>query len=798
MADNDIAFDLSQCAREPIHMPGSIQPEGVLLAADPESGTIEQASANAGRLLGRAPEALIGDTVEGVVGAAAAARLRERDLHPDLARAGEAIRLAAPDGGGQGLLLFAHRHDDVLVLEFEAEDYDADALVATYDRLQAASTRLARAEDVDAVCDIAAREVRAAVGYDHVMIYRFEDDWSGCVVAESRHRDRPSYLDHRFPASDIPEQARALYHRNRLRFVFDTEAAPALLQPQANPRTGRPLDLGHAAYRSISPVHIAYLRNMDVRASLSVSLVVDDRLWGLIACHHPQARCVPLRLRVACEALGETVASHLSRLTAIADSRQRATTREALAELSSDAIEGASTVGSVRGNAGTMMKLLGADALVAHIGGEHFTVGMPGDRPPPDLSGAAGRGAGGLWLTDAFAQELDIPLRMWPALAGGAFLGLGGQDYLCFGRYEQVRSEVWAGDPSKPAERSSGDPGKLSPRSSFEAWRNEVIGRSRPFSLRDRATAQSIREVVLEHRGLDARRAAELAQRRARDLIADVLNNVDAIVHVADDVNGDTLLINDHARELLGDEAEAVIARLALPRNDLNGEADVEDPATGRWFECRAQQIGWSQGRRARLLTAIEITGRKQAEERLRTLATTDELTGTANRRAFMEKAAEELARARRYGRPLSLLMLDIDHFKQVNDNHGHGTGDAALRSLAETARGQLRVSDLLGRLGGEEFATLLPETDMNAAREVAERIRRAIAAAEIESGSGPLQVTVSIGASGLGADGDDIEHLMSRADSALYEAKRAGRNRVVAEPPHDDGPKETRHDTDA
>jgi diguanylate cyclase (GGDEF)-like protein/PAS domain S-box-containing protein len=178
--------------------------------------------------------------------------------------------------------------------------------------------------------------------------------------------------------------------------------------------------------------------------------------------------------------------------------------------------------------------------------------------------------------------------------------------------------------------------------------------------------------------------------------------------------------------------------------------------------------------------TIRDITERKATEARLRELATTDSLTGLANRRRFMELAQREFTRSRRYQGPLTMLMMDIDHFKRVNDTHGHDVGDEVLRALAATSIKALREADILGRLGGEEFGVLLPETEATAAMEVAERLRRAVEAAAMATGGGELRITVSIGAASLSGDTTSVEALLKRADVALYEAKQSGRNRVV------------------
>lgn len=187
------------------------------------------------------------------------------------------------------------------------------------------------------------------------------------------------------------------------------------------------------------------------------------------------------------------------------------------------------------------------------------------------------------------------------------------------------------------------------------------------------------------------------------------------------------------------------------------------------------------QGRWWAVGTVRDVTERKRAEALLLELATTDGLTGLSNRRHFMERGGAELGRARRTGGPVSCLMFDVDHFKKVNDAHGHNVGDEVLRALARTARGSLRDIDLLGRLGGEEFGALLPETGLEEALHVAERLREAVAAMGLTHAGAPLAVTMSLGVACAKGQSETLESLLRRADGALYEAKQGGRNRVVA-----------------
>lgn len=221
--------------------------------------------------------------------------------------------------------------------------------------------------------------------------------------------------------------------------------------------------------------------------------------------------------------------------------------------------------------------------------------------------------------------------------------------------------------------------------------------------------------------------------------------------------------------ERLGSEGS--VDALAVRLRARNGETP--------WSLLNARTVVLDE-HRAGVLTLTDLTEQKRIEERLRRLAARDALTDTLSRGRFFEVAREELARATRYGRPLALAMLDLDLFKSINDHHGHRAGDAVLRAIAGLMTRGLRGQDHIGRYGGEEFAVLLPETPLDAARDVLERIRQAIAEMRLDFEGTELRITVSVGVVAVEA-AEAFERALARADAALYRAKGAGRNLVVA-----------------
>jgi diguanylate cyclase (GGDEF)-like protein len=232
------------------------------------------------------------------------------------------------------------------------------------------------------------------------------------------------------------------------------------------------------------------------------------------------------------------------------------------------------------------------------------------------------------------------------------------------------------------------------------------------------------------------------------------------------------------AEHLISDDLDAgVLEGLEQESEDLGRFAGLFREMA-HYLTDRTQRLEAAVAERTRALTE-EIARRSTAEAELKRLAATDSLTGAANRRHFQAEAARELARAKRYGRPLAVMMLDIDHFKKINDTYGHAAGDQVLRALVERCRANLRSQDVLGRLGGEEFAVLAPECPPERCMMLAERLRGALAGASVETDEGAVSFTVSIGVTDCPPESPIEDHL-ERADKALYQAKRGGRNRVV------------------
>jgi light-regulated signal transduction histidine kinase (bacteriophytochrome) len=461
--------DLTTCDREPIHIPGAIQPHGVLLALDEHSRAV-MVSANVDGMLGVAAEDAIGRTLDELVG-------------PDLA--------AAITGGAETAVLDSseveirqHRSGDRLIVEIEPVSTTGQTRLS-YQSTRGAMARLAQAPSVADLAAQLAVEVRALLGFDRVMVYRFDEEWNGEVIAEERRADLNSFLGLHYPATDIPAQARRLYTVNWTRLIADIEYVPVPLHPVLDPGTAAPLDLSHATLRSVSPIHIEYLSHMGVTASMSISLVVDGKLWGLVACHHYSGPHRPSHdARSAAEFLGQ-VASQLAGDRERADSRERTLAAQTVlgrmvARTSSSPESPLLTVMDDP----ELLSLVHATGAVLSYNGE-LTVRGDVDLDAEQLRAisAALEDAGSYATATDRLAELVPDLGDVSSTAGVLRVGSASDRWLLWFRPEQERVVDWGGDPTnKQLAAAEGPHVRLSPRRSFEKWRQVVRGRSTPWA----------------------------------------------------------------------------------------------------------------------------------------------------------------------------------------------------------------------------------------------------------------------------------------------------------------------------
>lgn len=473
-------LDVTACAREPIHIPGSIQPHGVLLGLIEPKLEISNASENAAALLG-VSGSLLGRELASLIDRSSLAELRTA-LGDDPRHANPlAMRLA----NGVAMHGLAHRSDGLLVLELEPAGDDESRFRTAYRRLVRRFEQLRRAATLDEVCALAAREVQTLSGFDRVMVYRFEPDGSGSVVAERRADETmQSYLGLHYPAADIPPQARRLYIVNPLRLIVDAAYAPVPLLPATNPLTSAPLDLTHSTLRSVSPVHCEYLRNMGVAASMSISLLHGDELWGLIACHHRSPYHVPYATRLAAEFLAHVLSARILELDRTEALTRKTAAYRIQADLINEMVAAPRFQEGLQGSGTRLDSLLDCDGAAILYRGETTRIGeTPRDEQIRELGADLAANYAGQVVATDHLSALHAPAAQYVDCAAGLIavpISADGADFLFWFRAERLRSVTWAGEPVNATATSNG--GRLRPRASFEAWTEEVRGRAQPWA----------------------------------------------------------------------------------------------------------------------------------------------------------------------------------------------------------------------------------------------------------------------------------------------------------------------------
>jgi len=520
---------LANCANEPIRFPGAIQPHGVLVTLNEPGLEILQVSANVEALLGHEPQALIGQGLDSLLGPQPVGVLRQTLQQAELSNESP-LQLQLNGLTFDGLV---HRHDGVLILELEvhAQHFGPDSIAGNLTNLGRLLRRLQAARSLDALYDISVREIQAMTGYDRVLIYRFEDEGHGQVIAEASAPAMELFNGLFFPASDIPQQARDLYRSNWLRIIPDADYQAVPLVPRLRPDTQAPLDMSFATLRSVSPIHCQYMKNMGVLSSMSISLLKDGELWGLISCGNRQPLHVPHELRMACQAIGQVLSLQISAMEALEISRQREEKVEALALLNQAMVDSPQNVfDGLAHQPQVLMALTGASGIAII---EDKQLHRYGNCPEPEAIRALHK-----WLQQSgepvfSSHNLSAvypPALDYQHVASGVLamsLPKPVDNGVLWFRPEVKESINWSGDPKKPLDMENSETGlRLRPRTSFEIWKVEMAGISRKWSHGDLFAANDLRRSALENDLARQVRREQEAVRARDDLVAVVSHDL--------------------------------------------------------------------------------------------------------------------------------------------------------------------------------------------------------------------------------------------------------------------------------
>lgn len=534
MSEADPKIDLTNCDREPIHLLGAIQPIGFLIALSTD-WMISRVSANVEHFFGLPPEEMLGRPLKELVTPTAIHGLRNR---VSMLRGPDSIeRLfgCAIMDGVHPFDVAVHMNGGQIIMEAEPGTSDEHGDVTGTVRSMIA--RLDQAEGMETFFREGARQIRALTGFDRVMVYRFTPDGCGEVVAEAAKPGIGSFLGLHYPATDIPAQARELYKRNLLRIITDVNAQAVPIVP-ARDENGQPLDLSIAMLRSVSPIHIEYLKNMGVEASMSVSIIVEGRLWGLFACHHYSPRCPTFERRSVAELFAQMFSMRLEsrerKETVEFERRARDISDQLLGAVASDEtlLNDPDWLGEI------LTRSIPADGVAVWINGSYaFSGRTPNTEQFTRIIRALNGTAGGrVFATDRIASILPEAAVFAEVAAGMLAIPISRapRDYVVLFRSELVRSVRWGGDPHKPVEYGPNGP-RLTPRQSFEEWKELVQGRSRPFTQSELRVAETLRATLIEvvlRMSDEASAERQQANERQELLIAELNHRVRNILGV--------------------------------------------------------------------------------------------------------------------------------------------------------------------------------------------------------------------------------------------------------------------------
>nr|AXN94186.1 bacterial type cyanobacterial phytochrome [Leptolyngbya sp. PCC 7124] len=503
--------DLTNCDREPIHIPGLIQPHGVLLVLQKPDLDIIQVSDNIQAVIGHAPEDLLGQPLSSLLNPA-----NLQDIQQCLNEDFENVNpLNLSIGHLEGVLEFdgiVHHWDGVVMLELEPKaNGQAPDFFDFYHQVKGPISRIQKAPTLLKMFQVVVKEIRRLTGFERVMVYQFDADGAGIVIAEDTDQDTP-YLDLHYPPSDIPKQARHLYTLNWLRLIPDAQYQPVGLIPKQNPVTGQPLDLSMAVLRSVSPIHLEYLQNMGVTASMSISLLQNQQLWGLIACHHSSPNYIPYHIRTICEFIGQVTSTELTNKT-VSENNQH---KQHLQVLQTHFIEALSQadyfLDGMEQLKPRLLELINSTGAV--ICSEERCLRI-GETPSEEdihalLDWLKPHLHQGIFATRSLSQQYPTA-EAYQAIASGVLaLEISGihRNYVLWFRPEVIQTVNWAGNPNKPVEVQADGSLRMSPRQSFELWQEEVKGRSLPWQPYELAAVAELRNLIV---GIVLRQAEEMS-----------------------------------------------------------------------------------------------------------------------------------------------------------------------------------------------------------------------------------------------------------------------------------------------
>lgn len=522
-------IDLTNCDREPIHLCGNIQPHGVLFVLEEPQLKILQVSNNTSSFFGLNPNSLIGQNFSKIVTEKQLKNLKKTLTVTENLKLINPIKLTLQlDSKILNFEAIAQRLAGVLILELEPANSPSNeslSFISFYHEVRAAAAKLQSASRFNELCQILVTEVRRITGFDRVMLYKFDVDHHGIVIAEDKIENLNSFLGLHYPASDIPAQARKLYEVNWLRLIANVNYQPVAIVPANNPLTNEPLDLSFSVLRSVSPLHIEYLQNMGVSASMSISLIKNQQLWGLIACHHNTPKYVPYEVRAACEFLGQVMSLELLTKEDSEDYEYRLYLKSIQTQILQDISREEKILEALANSQSILLQLAGAQGAAVVCGETYHLLGKTPSRK--DIRELID------WLDQRPHEQVfytnSLPLIYQKAenykdVASGLlaiYISKSKIHYVLWFRPEVIQTVTWGHNPKKILESAEDGSVQLSPRQSFELWKETVRLKSFPWKTCEIQAVIDFRNalvnIVLRQADEIAKLNANLQQSEARE-----------------------------------------------------------------------------------------------------------------------------------------------------------------------------------------------------------------------------------------------------------------------------------------
>ncbi|HVS96496.1 MAG TPA: GAF domain-containing protein [Puia sp.] len=493
-------YDSELCGKVPIHLINTVQPYGILLVIARASLEVIQASENVAPIFGMPAQDLVGTAMEDHLDPTAIALLRQIAAADNTDRIPQMWSMK-----GEKHLSLLHVKEKYILAEVENQPFreaEQRSFVSIYQEIKFSMALIESATTTTAICSVAARELKRISGFDKVMIYRFDRDWNGTVIAEEREEDMESYAGFTFPASDIPKQARALYLRNPYRFIPDRNYQPVKIYPVINPVTQSFTDLSDCNVRGAVSVHLEYLANMGVTASMSTRILNNDRLWGLIACHHKTARPLTFQLCSVFELVSDFISARINSLYNKEKQEAHIRVRDIYARLLEQVYDSRDVYQGLLKRDASLLNLFDAQGAVIAHGGRLDCEGLLPDRESLDelLLWLRTRRLTRTLHTDHLSGQFDRAAH-YPDFASG-LLAIPyhpeEEKYLLLFRPQVKKVIDWGGDPGERIVYEK-DGLNYHPRNSFRQWREIVSGTSLPWKEEQLTVAENLKSFLYEY-----------------------------------------------------------------------------------------------------------------------------------------------------------------------------------------------------------------------------------------------------------------------------------------------------------